>query len=176
MITVDNKRRARPAGVVQLDALVAGNRAEQERRAHLLRERLNTDPDYAAKDAARVAAHRNDNTLDPRLRAVYLDQTILDNQQTKTLFGVSIQAVWDWSAPVQADRRDRPHPRMSPEPDVILGRAFGGVFARDVPGVQAGKLIEWGVWTNRLVFDPYTGKIEKNTAAPRHGRPRRRKG
>lgn len=136
----------------------------------LRRHRLANDPEYAEEDRLRREWHLADPDLDPRLLDLYLDTTILDNEQLREfLGGLTIQKIWEYAAPVQKERRPRPHPRMSPEPDVVLN-VIGG---REGPGVQRGKAAEWWRWSNRGMWIAETGEMVKNPEAARHGRARR---
>lgn len=142
---------------------------ETQRRAKLLRERLETDPLFAAAEEARRERIENDRSLPEWLKAIYLDQTILDNAQLRSFFGgVSIQKIWDLSAPMQPKRRPRPHPRMTPEPDVTL-KVIGG---RPSPGLQLGKAAEWWVGSHRGLIDAANERLVPNEAPQRHGRAR----
>lgn len=135
----------------------------------LRRRRLATDYKYRQEDEARRAHILADETLDPRLRDLYLDTRILDNKQLAQLFGVTVGQIWDLAAPMQEDRRPRPHPRMSPEPDVTLGV----IGSREQPGIQRGKAEQWWRWSNRGMWKPVEGEMVKNTTRGRYGRPRR---
>lgn len=141
---------------------------ELRRRAELLQTRLNTDPLYAEDDANRRHRIENDPSLPDWLKNIFLDRTILDNDQLKNFFGVSIQKVWDLSAPLQAKRRPRPHPRMTPEHDVFL-KVVGG---RQSPGLQLGKAAEWWVASGRGLVDVVNETLVANEAPLRHGRTR----
>lgn len=145
----------------------AGER-EMQRRADLLRARLEADPTYAAAEAARRHRIERDPSLPDWLKDIYLDQTIFDNEQLKEMFDVSIQKIWDLSAPLQPKRRPRPHPRMTPEPDITV-KVVGG---RPSPGIQLGKATEWWVGAHRGLIDAINETLVPNKAPQRHGRTR----
>lgn len=144
--------------------------AEDRRRINLLAERMRNDPAYAEAERERERRIREDDTLDPRLKELYLDNTILNTEEVRQLADVSKQRVWNWRAPAMGERREKPHPRMIPDPDVTL-MVVGGV---DVPGHKRGKMWEWLIAdTNRFRWDPVSGKPYKNPNPPRQGAPRK---
>lgn len=143
--------------------------AEDRRRANLLAARMRDDQDYAAAERERRRRINHDTTLDPRLRDLYLDDTILNTEEVTRLAEVSVQKVWGWRSPAWEEFREQPHPRMLPLPDVALGRVGG----KDVPGIKKGKVIEWLIATHRHLFDAATGETVKNPNPPRHGAPRK---
>lgn len=143
--------------------------SEMQRRAGLLQQRLDTDPLYAAAESERRERIENDPSLPDWLKGIYLDDTILDNEQLRHfLGGVSIQKIWDLSAPLQPKRRPRPHPRMTPDPDVVL-KVIGG---RPSPGHKLGKAAEWWVGSHRGLIDAANERLVPNQAPQRHGRAR----
>lgn len=135
----------------------------------LRRHRLATDPEYREEEEARWARLDADVDMDPNLRAIYEDATILDNTQLVEMFGVGKLQIWNLAAPEQKDRRPRPHPRMSPEPDVVLN-VVGG---RDGPGIQLGKAAEWWRQSNRGIWLAVEDQMIKNPERGRYGRPQR---
>lgn len=141
-------------------------RAEDRRRKDLLKARMATDLGYAEQERERARRIRADRTLDPRLRDMYLDDTILDTRQVQELAGVGHDRVNQWRGPPVAEWRPQPHPRMLPPSDVILGR----VWNRDILGIKRGKVIEWLIQgQGQFVWDAATGEVRRNPNPSRHG-------
>lgn len=129
---------------------------------------LEVEPSWREAEQRRRHRIENDQTLDPRLKALYLDQTILDQADMMGAFDIAQPTVWKWRAPVKENRRVQPHPRVSPVADVTLGT----VADKLIPGVQFGKIVEWLVMTHRFLWDAPTGQVIRNPNPPRHGRSR----
>lgn len=171
----DVQIRAEQHALAKAASETAGPKAEKlgEVRDYLRdilrRRRLATDPDYRAKDEKRRRRILDDPDMLPWLKKLYLDTRIVDNNQLTELFGVGILQIWNLAAPEQKDRRPRPHPRMSPQPDVILN-VVGG---REGPGVQLGIAEEWWRKSNRGMWLARESEMVKNPERGRYGRPRR---
>lgn len=110
--------------------------------------------------AARKKAMDEDPTLDPRLKALYLDRTILTSKEAAQLLSVTPSRISTFRK-----RGTGTHPLIFPTQDVILGSHSG----QPRFGVEAGRVREWAVQSERLAWNTETGQLDKKTPS-RHGR------
>lgn len=119
---------------------------------------------------ARIMGHPY---MDPRLKALLLDEELYDNKQASQLFGITVTTAYDWASPNEEEMRPHPHPRILPRRDEPLGTVAG----RDVPGRQVGRLREWGMHKGWFVWHRGLGQLIRTPRAHRGGprrKPRRR--
>ncbi len=120
-----------------------------------------------ARFEARRTRIEADNTLDPRIKVLYLDRTIWDNTRCADELGVIPNRVSMMRTGVRKKTRQRPHPALLPDKDTVEGMRAG----HELAGVEAGRVREWAVQRGTHDLDPETGKLIRREV-PTQGRPR----
>lgn len=114
----------------------------------------------------RMAIVDADKTLDPRLAELYRDRTIWDTNQAAAELGVKPGWITAMFTDARKRSRQRPHPGVFIEADVVLQELFGMPH----PGFEAGAVRYWALHADRYTWNHKTGKLIPHN--PRHGRPR----
>ncbi len=116
---------------------------------------------------ARRARIEADAALDPRIKALYLDREIWDNQRCATELGVGATRVSMMRTGIRKRTRERPHPALLPDRDTVEGVRAG----HELDGIEAGRIREWAVMRGTHDLNPKNGKLIRREV-PTHGRPR----
>lgn len=135
----------------------------------LLQRRLASDPEYAEEDARRRERILADPDMDKREKDLWLSRTIVDNTQIEALTGLTLHRLWTLATPRHGEKVPRPHPKVTPEPDVSLRGDPSEAPDNMSAGYQLGKVIEWWKHSHRGVWDAINGRYVRNRHQ-RHGR------
>lgn len=115
---------------------------------------------------ARIEAHPY---MDPRLKALLLDKTLVSVKELSAELGITRTTAYDWAAPRMEERRPHPHPRMLPVEDGPLpaeGMRPGG---REPAGRQAGRLREWAMHKGWVYWHRGLGQLVRAPRVHRGG-------
>lgn len=129
------------------------------------------EPDLAGVREARYRQRRarfnRNSTMDPRVKALYLDRTVWNTADIAKALGVGEHRVTLMKTGTRKPGRSAPHPSVLPDIDVVNG----WVADKEKWGIEAGRVREWAVQRGTHRLDPETGELIK-VAGATHGRPR----
>jgi len=148
-------------------AMVKDDSALAELREHAQAELRET------RFKQRQADLNSDRALDPRLRALYLDRTLWDTSQIAEFLGISNHRVTLLRTSVRKPTRSKPpHPSVLPDADAngtIVDGVLRPVRGTGRPLVEAGRIREWAVDSERAEWRVIHGMLVKALTPPRHG-------
>jgi hypothetical protein len=107
--------------------------------------------------------------LPPKLKELFLDETIWGTPELIAQFGVSEVRVRQWNmiGKENDEAGKSPHPVGIPAPDAHAGRSGPSL----IRGVMSGRARFWGWQGGKLKWDSATGQLVRNHLVNNGGRP-----